>query len=149
MGASANPGAVDWKWEGANTPSPLVASSQRHEPTGRLSGFVHKLEERTSSDLLHFLGQRYGRVHYGGYCFPAKVAMWWSRTLGSQKQIVGLQQTQAGNAPTIVRHAILVLPSPFWLEVSLVSPVKASGGSVSQRYPVLPTPEQESLLLQR
>ena len=47
--------------------------------------------------------------------------MWWSRPLGSQKRIVGLQQTQAGNAPTIVRHAILVLPSPFWLEVSLVS----------------------------
>ena len=31
--ASANPGTGDWKWEGAITPSSLVAISQQHKPS--------------------------------------------------------------------------------------------------------------------
>ena len=41
-------------------------------------------------------------------------------TLSVTKAVVGLQQTQAGNAPTLVRHAILVLHLTIWLGASLV-----------------------------
>ena len=149
--ATANPGAGDWKWEGATTPSSLVAISQRHEPSGRLSGSCTNWRKGLPPICCTSWVKGTGEYTMVATAFQPRVSMRWSRTLGSQKRIVWLQQTQAGNAPTIVRHAILVLPSPFWLEVSLVSPVKgrAVWGSITQRHPVLPTPEPESLLLQR
>ena len=58
--------------------------------------------------------------------------------LSVTKAAVGLQQTQAGRAPTLVRHAILVLHLTIWL--GLPSQI-----AEEERHPVLPTPELESL----
>ena len=54
-------------------------------------------------------------------------------TLSVTKAVVGLQQTRVGNAPTLVRHAILVLHLTICLGASLVK-LFLRGGAVWVRY---------------
>ena len=54
-------------------------------------------------------------------------------TCSVTKAVVGLQQTQAGNAPTLVRHAILVLHFTICLGAFLVK-LFLRGGAVWVRY---------------
>ena len=58
--------------------------------------------------------------HYCGYSSIAMDLIWWFGTMACG-EIFGFQQTQAGNAPTLMQHAALVpaLTSPDRIPYSL------------------------------